>query len=181
MLNNNEETLLYIKYKNKIEEIWQDQVDAGTWGRASLDEIIGAFNNLINKINLDLILTVEHKSELVSIIENKKNLAPNREKEILEAEESYVDEHEEHTNAFKNAISRYKALSPKESIQYAKLYKKLTMGYNIFFTVEELNNMFNGNKVDPERINNKYPEISKDLKEILNSEKDKETKEKNED
>lgn len=162
---NSQETNVYVKYKRKIDEIWQDQVDAGaTFGRADLREVFGAFKSLKEKIEKDPDLSQEYKNELLGIIINKMDLAKDREEEVLKAEESYTIEKNE---AFLRAIDRFKKLPIKEQEKYTILNKKIQNGYHIFLTVEELDSVFKGevsyDKLK-ERISEEYPIISQDLK-----------------
>ena len=161
---NNQETSSYVKYKRKIEEIWQDQVDAGaTFGRANLKEIFGAFKSLKEKIENDPDLSQEYKNELLEIIINKMSLAKDREEEVLKAEGSYTEEKGE---AFLRAVERFKKLPFEKKEIYTALNRKIENGYYIFLTDEELDSVFrdevNYDKLK-ERMSKDYPIISKDL------------------
>lgn len=151
----------YMTYMSKINEVWHDQIDAGTWGRATLSEVIGTFDEVIERINNDSVLTQEYKDELVSIIEQRKELAADREKEIDRAEENFSEEQIDATN---RAVHRYEAADREKD--YSLYEKLIEEGYYIFFSVEQLDKMFTGEPVDLEETIKNYPIIAQDLKGI---------------
>jgi len=176
---NNQGTNVYVKYKNKIDEIWQDQVDAGaTFGRAELSEVFGAFKTLKEKIESDPTLSQEYKNELLGIIIEKMELAKDREEEILKAEESYTPEKDE---AFVKAMHRFKKMPFKEQEKYSVLKQKIECGYYIFLTAEELDDMFK-DEVSfeglKERLKKEYPIISNDFEVAIDKVEEKIGKEK---
>ena len=150
----------FIKYQDKIDEYWQDQVGAGSWGRADLKTVSGSFASLKDNINNDSVLSEEYKNELISNINAKVEILPKREEEVLKAEQTLSMEK---GVAFMAARDRYKNLPDQQQIKYASFYKKLMMGYHIFLSVDELNNLFNDEPIDLTELKNSYPVIAKDF------------------
>lgn len=166
---NNKQTNIYVTYKKRIDEIWQDQVDAGAmFGRASLREVSESFKNLKEKIEIDSELSQNYKNELLEIIINKLSLAKEREEEILKAEQSYNTTKDE---AAAKALSRFEKLPGSERQKYVHLQELLKYnGYHIFVNPDEYDNMFNGEKEYgqlKERLEKEYPVISKDIGKVL--------------
>ena len=162
---NSEETKKYTEYMRKINEYWQDQVDAGSWGRADLSEVLSAFESLLKKISEDSVLSQKYKEELSSIIETKKKRAADREKEILEAEKNFS---EKQHDAYEKAVEEYKKTNPlggnRAQVRLREMVEK--KGYKIFFSPDELRNLFTGEgKFD--ELNQKYPIIAQDLKGLI--------------
>ena len=177
---NRDETNAYMKYKSKIDEIWQDQINAGgMFGRATLKEVFGAFKGLKERIEVDTDLSQEYKNELLGIIIEKMGLAKDREDEILKAESDWSNEK---NNACRGLLARYRKMPFEEQERYSTLNRKMESGYNLFFTLEELENMFKPGMNFEEmekRLSEMYPIISRDFKEIF--EKEKKSTEKSDD
>jgi len=163
---NNKATNKYISYMKKIGEYWQDQVDAGTWGRADADEVLGSFKSLGLKIAADTTLPIKYKKELCKIIMEKSKKVNKREKEIKGAEKAY---NAEKNLACRDAIKRYESLSPDDKERFYQLYEKLIMGYNIFFTPEEFQQMFT-EEFDLTELKKKYPIIAEDIEAVMPNE-----------
>ena len=166
-------TNLYIKYKSKIDEYWQDQVDAGTWGRANLEEVSRSFANLKERIINDTNLPQDYKDELLGIIREKVEQLKAREKEILKAEDEYTKEKE---IARERVSDRFKGLPYSQQEKYYWLKSILLhKGYDIFLTVEEMDSLFKGEEEYSEmknRLRQESPIIAKDfIPEIEKTEK----------
>lgn len=175
---NRAETIRYTEYRKKIEEYWQDQVDAGSWGRANLSEVLGSFEGLLERIGEDIVLSQSYKDELVAIIEDRMKAAVPRENEILEAEKNFS---KEQYDAYQQAVEEYEKANPWGG-NYAQVHLKQMIemkGYKIFLSPDELRNVFNG-EGNFEQLNQKYPIIAQDLKalitEVIHKKKAKEEK-----
>lgn len=162
---NSEETKKYTEYMRKINEYWQDQVDAGSWGRANLSEVLAAFGSLLKKISEDPVLSQKYKEELSEIIEEKKKIAVPREAEILKAEKIFSDEQ---YYAYEKAVEAYKKANPwggnRAQVRLREMVEK--KGYKIFFSPDELRALFTG-EGNFERLNQEYPIIAQDLNELV--------------
>lgn len=162
---NRGETIKYTEYRKKIEEYWQDQVDAGSWGRANLSEVLAAFESLLRKISEDTVLSQKYKEELSAIIEERKKTAVPREEEILRAEKSFS---KEQFDAYAQAVEEYKKANPYGGNHAQVKLREMVefKGYKIFFSPEELRNLFAG-EGEFEQLKQQYPIISEDLDWII--------------
>lgn len=158
---NREETIRYTEYRKKIEEYWQDQVDAGSWGRANLSEVLMAFGSLLKKISEDSVLSQSYKDELSAIIEERKKTAVPREDEILRAEKNVS---KEQSDAYDQAVEEYKKANPYGGNHAQVKLREMVenKGYWIFFSPDELRALFTG-EGNFEKLNQKYPIIAQDL------------------
>lgn len=174
---NREETNKYIEYMKKIEEYWQDQVDAGSWGRANLREVLASFKSLMEKISEDSVLFQSHKDELSAIIEDRMKAAVPREEEILSAEKKFS---KEQIDAYEQAVEEYEQANHYGGNQaQVRLRKMIEYGYMKFFSPDELRKVFDG-EGNFEQLNQKYPIIAQELngliKEIIKEKNSKEEK-----